>query len=117
MPARGDPWGAVMHPVPLCRFAAGGIPAGLLTGLSPILNPIETGWAALRKELAIREQKDLAEGNVISTAQFRQRVAQILKAWSVPAQGEQFNYFQKLLRGMPRRLARCKANKYGHCGK
>ena len=24
---------------------------------------------------------------------------------------------QKLLRGMPRRLARCKANRYGRCGK
>ena len=38
-------------------------------------------------------------------------------AREAPKSGEQFSPLQKLLRGMPRRLAKCKANRYGRCGK
>ena len=80
------------------------------------LSPIETLWADLRKQLAKREQDDLAAGVVLNTVQFRQRVSQILQSFSEP-KGGKFNFFQKLLRGMPKRLAKCEANKYGPCGK
>ena len=81
------------------------------------LNPIETVWARLRKDLAAREQEDLTKGKRLTTAQFRARVAQLLQSWSVVKEGEVHNYYQKLIRGMPARLAKCKANKYGSCGK
>ena len=50
-------------------------------------------------------------------AQFRARVAQLLQSYSITKEGEEHNYYQKLVRGMPRRLANCKRNKYGACGK
>ena len=81
------------------------------------LNPIETVWARLRKDLAVREQEDLAAGRTISVAQFRQRAAQILNSYGSAGPGESHSYLRKLVRGMPRRLAGCKANKYGRCGK
>ena len=81
------------------------------------LNPIETVWARLRKDLAVREQEDLADGRTISVAQFKKRAAQILNGYGVVAPGETYSYLQKLVRGMPKRLAKCKANKYGRCGK
>ena len=34
------------------------------------LNPIETVWARLRKDLALREQQDMAQGKIITVAQF-----------------------------------------------
>lgn len=43
------------------------------------LNPIETCWAELRKELAVREMDDLDAGRTLAVAQFRQRVSQILR--------------------------------------
>ena len=36
---------------------------------------------------------------------------------AIAAPGQQHSYLQKLVRGMPKRLARCKKNKYGRCGK
>ena len=81
------------------------------------LNPIETVWARLRKDLAVREQEDLAAGRTISVAQFRQRAAQILNSYGCAGLGESHSYLRKLVRGMPRRLEGCKANKYGRCGK
>ncbi len=49
--------------------------------------------------------------------QFRSRAAQLLRSYSRPAAGQQMSYLQKLVRGMPDRLRRCKDNKYGRCGK
>ena len=81
------------------------------------LNPIETVWARLRRDLAEREQEDLAAGRTITTSQFKQRAAQILNSYGVAALGQTHSFLQKLVRGMPKRLAKCKANKYGRCGK
>ena len=81
------------------------------------LNPIETVWAELRKDLAVREFEDLKAGKVISVTAFKQRVAQLLTSYSIPGQGEQHSYLQKLVRGMPAGLEKCKENKYGPCGK
>ena len=81
------------------------------------LNPIETVWARLRKDLARREQQDIAQGKVSTVAQFRARAAQILKTYGERAAGQQHSYLQKLVRGMPERLRLCRSNKFGRCGK
>ena len=44
-------------------------------------------------------------------------VSRILTSYSQRKVGEPFNYYQRLLRGMPARLAKCRANKFGPCGK
>jgi len=49
--------------------------------------------------------------------QFKQRAAQILNGYAVAASGEEHSFLQKLVRGMPKRLAKCKARAYGRCGK
>ena len=81
------------------------------------LNPIETVWAELRKDLAAREQEDLSAGRVLTLAQFKQRAAHILNSYSVPKEDQKLSYLTKLVRGMPKRLAKCTAKKYGRCGK
>ena len=81
------------------------------------LNPIETVWARLRHDLAEREQEDLAQGRVLTATRFKQRVAQLLYEYGEPADGEELSYLSKLVRGMPKRLAKCRARKYGRCGK
>ena len=81
------------------------------------LNPIETVWAWLRKELAQREMADLDVGRILTVAQFRQRVSQILQSFEVPKLGERSSRLEKLVAGMPKRMASCKANRYGKCGK
>ena len=81
------------------------------------LNPIETVWARLRKDLAVREQEDLRQGKVPTAVQFKLRAAQILQSYSILKPGETKNYYQKLARGMARRLRRCRLNAYGRCGK
>ena len=81
------------------------------------LNPIETVWAQLRKDLAQREFEDLRHDKVITTQQFKQRAAQILHSYSLPGPGEEFSYLEKLIRGMPKRLQKCRKNKSGPCGK
>ena len=81
------------------------------------LNPIETVWAKLRRDLAIREFEDLKSNTVISTQQFKQRVAQLLTSYGCVKPGQKFSYLESLLRGMPKRLLKCKNNKYGNCGK
>ena len=45
------------------------------------------------------------------------RVSQLLTSYSERKVGERFNYYQRLLRGMPARLAKCRANRFGPCGK
>ena len=81
------------------------------------LNPVETVWAWLRQDLAEREQQDLVAGRVLTVAMFKQRVAQILRSYGVPQDGQTYSSLQKLVRGMPRRLAKCRAQKFGRCGK
>ena len=81
------------------------------------LNPIETVWAKLRKDLAAREFEDLKSDKIISKTAFKQRVAQLLNSYSLKGPGEQQSYLERLVRGMPKRLAKCKLNKYGPCGK
>ena len=71
----------------------------------------------LRKDLAKREMEDFATKRVLTDAQFRQRAAQILKSYGEVKPGEEFSPLAKLVRGMPKRLARAKANHYGRCGK
>ena len=81
------------------------------------LNPIETVWARLRKDLAAREQEDLRQGKVLTAAQFKLRAAQILQSYSIVKLGERKIYYQKLARGMTRWLQACLLNAYGRCGK
>ena len=81
------------------------------------LNPIETVWAWLRKDLAHREQTDLKTNYTLTPQQFKQRCAQLLNSYCVPVEGEIYSRIQKLIRGMPKRLRKCKDNKYGCCGK
>ena len=81
------------------------------------LNPIETVWAWLRRDLALREQEDFNAKKVLTKAQFRQRAAQILKSYEQKAPGQTWSRLQKLVRGMPARLAKSKARRYGRCGK
>ena len=81
------------------------------------LNPIETVWAWLRKDLAARELEDLDVRRVLTATQFRQRISQILTCYEQPKPGQQFSPLQKLVRGMPRRLRKARLNSYGRCGK
>ena len=81
------------------------------------LNPIETVWAKLRADLAVREQADLGAGRVLTKHQFRARVAHLLQTYSTVPPGHHWNYLQKLVRGMPKRLERCRQNRFGRCGK
>lgn len=81
------------------------------------LNPIETVWAWLRRELARREMVDCSEGRSLTAPQFRQRAAQILNSFSVPASAGGKSRLDKLVDGMPARLAKSKANNYGKSGK
>lgn len=95
--------------------------AGLVSMLFPPnsgdLNPIETVWAELRKDLAKKEFEDMRTGKIISVAGFKKRVAQLLTSYSLKGPGEKYSYLERVVRGMPGRLARSKKNKYGPCGK
>jgi len=57
-----------------------------------------------------------AKHAALTVAQYRQRVAQLLNSYAVPVQGQTHSFLQRLVHGMPRRLAKCRANKYGPCG-
>ena len=81
------------------------------------LNPIETVWARLRADLNKREMEDLHAGRHSTVTQYRQRVAQLLTSYTVPTEGQEYSFLQRLVRGMPRRLAKCRANRFGPCGK
>jgi len=89
--------------------------AGLVSALFPPnsgdLNPIETAWARLRRDLTETELEDLKCGKILSLSGFKKRVAQLLASYSIPGPGEKHSYLEKLVRGMPRRMAMCKQNK------
>ena len=55
--------------------------------------------------------------HVVGKAFRAMRVSQILTSYNEHRVGERFNYYQRLLRGMPSRLAKCRANNFGPCGK
>ena len=81
------------------------------------LNPIETVWAWLRRDLAVREQEDLDANKVLSAAEFKQRAAQLLNSYGIAKANQEHSSLTKLVKGMPERLRQCKARKYGRCGK
>ena len=81
------------------------------------LNPIETVWAWLRRDLARKEQDDFAANRTINAQQFRQRVAHILHGYEAIRPGQEWSMLSKLIRGMPKRLQKSKAKQYGRCGK
>ena len=81
------------------------------------LNPIETVWARLRFDLARRARDDLKARRTLTNQQFKQRVSHLLILYSMQREGERWNYYQRLLRSMPARLAKCRANRFGPCGK
>ena len=64
-----------------------------------------------------REFEDLKNDKVITTVQFKQRVSQLLTSYGYVKPGKKHSYLENLLRGMPKRLMRCKQNRYGNCGK
>ena len=74
-------------------------------------------WTRLRQDLSEREQEDLSQNRVLTKTQFKQRVAQLMSEYGEPADGQELSYLSKLVRGMPKRLAKCRARKYGRCGK
>ena len=100
-----------------CPYTANGLTQVRFPPNSGDLNPIETVWARLRQDLAAREQEDLSQHRVLTKTQFKQRVAQLLSGYGEPAHGQELSYLSKLVRGMPKRLAKCRARKYGRCGK
>ena len=64
-----------------------------------------------------RDMEDLHAGRHITVTQYRQRVGQLLASYTVPMEGQEYSFLQRLVRGMPRRLAKCRANRFGPCGK
>ena len=72
--------------------------------------------ARLRFDLARRERDDLKARRTLTNQQFKQRVSHLLLLYSIPREGERWNYYQRLLRSMPARLAKCRANRFGPCG-
>ena len=100
-----------------CVYKKAGLRMVTFTPINGDLKPIETAWAALRRQLAEREQQDMDQDKYLTAAQHRARAAQIRHAFSKPKAGETYNYLGKLVRGMPKRLALCKRNRYGKCGK
>ena len=81
------------------------------------LNPMENVWVWLRQDLAQREMVDVDQGRTLTAQQFRQRVSQLLNSYAAATPSRCKSRLEKLVDGMPRRLASCKANNYGKCGK
>ena len=85
-------------------------------GKSGPKNQKQLSILSVRKHLAVREFEDLKLDRIITVQQFKQRVAQILHSYSLKGPGEEYPYLEKLVRGMPKRLERCRKNKFGPCG-
>ena len=81
------------------------------------LNPIETVWAQLRKDLAKRQQDDFAAGRTLTMANFRQWAAQLLKSYGEVRENQKYSFLRKLVKGMPPRLRCSRELRYGRCGK
>ena len=68
--------------------------------------------------MAEREHEDIQAHRYLNAKQFKQRCAQILRTYTRPGdKGDGLCRLQRLARGMPNRLRRCKNNSYGRCGK
>ena len=67
-------------------------------------------------DLAVQEMEDLQAGRFVCTCQYKRRTSLILMSYGIPQAGESISYLSCLLRGMPRRLTKCEANRYGPCG-
>ena len=63
------------------------------------LNPIETVWAWLRKDLAKREMADLSVNRTLSVSEFLRRAAQILHSYEIPRPSERACRLEKLIEG------------------
>ena len=61
------------------------------------LNPIETVWTWLCKDLAKREMADLDDGRVLTTPEFRRRAAQILYSYESRRPTERLSRLEKLI--------------------
>ena len=83
------------------------------------LNPIENVWAKLRLDLAKMEQNDLSQKppRFLTTTAFKIRVSGLLSSYGQIQPGQDKSYLQKLVHGMPARLAKCRRNLFGRCGK
>ena len=99
------------------KYHQNGLTAMRFPPASSDLNPIETLWARLRRDLAIREFEDLKNDKVITTTQFKQRVSQLLTSYACVRPGTRYSYVESLIRGMPKRLMNCKKKNYGPRGK
>ena len=66
------------------KYKKTGLTSMLFPPNSGDLNPIETVWARLRKDLALLEFEDLKNDKVIAVASFKKRVAQLLRSYSIP---------------------------------
>ena len=71
----------------------------------------------MRRDLAKREQSDYMAGKEISIKQFKLRAARLLQSYGEKKPGEMHSRLEKLVRGMPKRLRKCKEHHYGRCGK
>ena len=69
------------------------------------------------RDLAVQEMEDLQAGRFVGTCQYKRRASLILMSYGIPQAGESISYLSRLVRGMPRRLTKCKANRYGPCDK
>ena len=85
--------------------------------LEDLLDKIGHVRGDVRTSLINTRTNDLRAKRDLMPQQFKQRCSQLLNSYSVPKDGEQYSRLQKLVRGMPKRLRKCKANSYGRCGK
>ena len=72
-----------------------------------------------QRDLAKLVQEDFSQKprRLLTESQFKARVAYLLNACSQMKDGQDYSSVEKLVRGMPKRLAKCKNNLYGRCGK
>ena len=68
-------------------------------------------------DVSVAELVDYTLGRQISIHQFKQRAAQLLQSYGEKKTGEKHSRLAKLVRGMPKRLRKCKERNYGRCGK
>ena len=78
------------------KYRRHGLIAVRLLPNSGDLNPIETVWARLRRDLAQREFEDLKHDKIITTQQFKQRVAQLLHSYSLKGLGERVHVLREV---------------------
>ena len=60
---------------------------------------VDEVWAELRKHLARREQADMDAKRWLTPSQFRRRCSQTLRECEQRRPGQEFSFWQKLIRG------------------